>query len=317
MTIRKIRSKALPVAAIAATLAVLGGGIASAQDGGSAASSGSEGSSGSSSGSESSGGSGNSSSSGSSGSPVSGSLGSLSTSSLGSSGNPASEPLTFDGWGKCPVAGDDIGTCVTVVVRGGEMQIGGLKVPVPDGGLKIAGGVTYVEDGNDWKDVFIPEPGTNFGVTSTPITVPGGALGIDTPLNLTQIQSTVEAVGMPSVDVLDAAVSMPVRLKLENPLLGDKCYLGSESNPITLNLKTTGNPPSEPIGGGTPGAVFRAVPHTDTTFAVPAATGCGPLGSLNWAVNLRASTPSASGHNSLATTSDVYNVAGFEVTPRQ
>ncbi|WP_430332864.1 hypothetical protein [Rhodococcus sp. ACT016] len=177
--------------------------------------------------------------------------------------------------------------------------------------------MTYVEDGDDWKDVFLPEPGTNFGVTSNPITVPGGALGIDTPLNLTQIQSTVEAVGTPFVDVMDAAVSMPVRLKLENALLGNNCYLGSESNPITLNLKTTGNPPSQPIGGGTPGAVFPAVPHTDTTFAVPAATGCGPLGSLNWAVNLRASTPSPSGHNSLATTSDVYNVPAFDVTPGQ
>lgn len=300
MSARKITSKALPVAALAATLTVIGGGIASAQDDGSAASSGSSGSS---------------SSSGSSGSADSGSLGSLNSSSLGSSGPPVTEPLTFDGWGQCPVAGDDIGTCVSVVVRGGEMQIGGLTVPVPDGSLKIAGGVTYVEDGDDWKDVFIPQPGTNFGVTSNPITVPGGALGIDTPLNLTQIQSTVEAVGTPFVNVLDAAVSMPVRLKLENPLLGDNCYLGSETNPITLNLETTGNPPSEPIGGGTPGAVFPAVPHTDTTFAVPAASGCGPLGSLNWAVNLRASTPSASGYNSLATTSDVYNVPGYEITP--
>lgn len=294
MSTRKIGAKALPIAAMAATLAVLGGGLASAQDAGSAASS------------------------GSAGSTNSGSLGSLSTGSLGSSGSPAPQPLTFDGWEKCPVAGDDIGTCVTVVVRGGEMRIGGLTVPVPDGSLKVAGGVTYVEDGDDWKDVFIPEEGTNFGVTSTPIDVPGGALGIDTPLNATKIQATVEAVGMPYVDVLNAALSMPVRLKLANPLLGDNCYLGSESNPVVLDLESTGNPPSEPVDDGIPGsAVFKAVPHTDTTFAVPAATGCGPMGALNWAVNLRASTPSASGKNSLSTTSDVYNAPGYAITPGQ
>ncbi|EOM75743.1 hypothetical protein Rrhod_2909 [Rhodococcus rhodnii LMG 5362] len=269
---------------MAATLALLGGGIASAQDQ-------------------------------DPGSPDGGASGSLSSTSFGSSGNPVAEPLTFDGWNRCPVAGQDFGTCVTVIVRGGQMKIGGLDVPIPDGSLKVSGGVNYVEDGNDWKDVFVPDAGTNFGVTSTPITIPGGAFGIDTPLNLTQIQATVEAVGTPTVNVLDANLSMPVRLKLQNKLLGNNCYLGSPTNPVTLNLASSGNPRSQPIGGGTVGAVFPATPHTDTTFAVPAATGCGPLGSLNWAVNLRAGTPSPTGRNSLTATSDVYNVAAYEVAP--
>ncbi len=98
---------------------------------------------------------------------------------------------------------------------------------------------------------------------------------------------------------------MPVRLKLSNPLLGDDCYIGSVSNPINLHLTTTGNPPSEPIGEF-PGAVFPAVPHSDAVFAAPGASGCGPLGALNWAVNLRGGVPAASGKNSLTTSSDVY-----------
>jgi hypothetical protein len=84
-------------------------------------------------------------------------------------------PLTFDGWSSCPVADPDVGTCATIVSRGSEMNIGSFSVPVPDGSLKIAGGVKYeLLPNGDFKDVFVPQPGTNYGVLSTPITIPGG-----------------------------------------------------------------------------------------------------------------------------------------------
>lgn len=295
MNFSRVRTGLMPAMALAAAISVGAGGVAFAQ-------------------SESS--SGSSGSSGSMGSSDAGSLGSSSTGSLGSSGAPEATPLTFDGWGTCPVEDKAVSTCATVVVRGGDMSIGGMKVPIPDGGLKIAGGVKYgaPDPEGNFEQIFVPQAGTS-GVFSNPISIPGGALGIDTPLNLTQITATVEPVGIPSVDVLDLKVSMPVRLKLDNALLGDSCYLGSQSNPVTLNLGTTGNPPSQPIGGNYQGAVFPGVTHTDKTFAVPAATGCGPLGSLNWAVNLRAHTPSATGHNDLATTSDVYTVPARRIRP--
>lgn len=38
--------------------------------------------------------------------------------------------------------------------------------------------------------------------------------------------------------------------------------------------------------------------QTDTTYAVPGASGCG-LGLLNWAVNLKTGLPSASGNNNV------------------
>ncbi len=63
------------------------------------------------------------------------------------------------------------------------------------------------------------------------------------------------------------------------------------------------------------GAVFPAVPHSDAVFAAPGASGCGPLGALNWAVNLRGGVPAASGKNSLTTSSDVYAVAARKVRP--
>ena len=33
-------------------------------------------------------------------------------------------------------------------------------------------------------------------------------------------------------------VSLPVKIKMENSLLGSECYIGSNSNPITINLTT-------------------------------------------------------------------------------
>lgn len=245
---------------------------------------------------------------------TSGGIAAAGTGSTGTGGNgPSVTPLTFDGWSSCPVADPDVGTCATVVSRGGELKIGSLSVPVPDGSLKVAGGVKYelLPDG-DFKDVFVPQAGTNYGVLSNPITIPGGVFGIDTPLGATQVKAQVEAVGLPSVDVLDAKVSLPVRMKLSNSLLGDNCYIGSASKPITFNLTTSGNPPSQPIGS-VPGAVFPNVPHTDNSFSVPAASGCGFLGSLNWVVNLRADTPSAAGKNSLTTVSDIYTAPAWAV----
>ena len=52
----------------------------------------------------------------------------------------------------------------------------------------------------------------------------------------------------------EPAVRLPIRVHLKNPLLGNSCYIGSESNPIELEL-TTGTtsplPPNKPIEGET------------------------------------------------------------------
>ena len=242
----------------------------------------------------------------------SGSLGSLG--SLGSTGTSETPPLTFDGWGTCPTDDAEVATCVTVLVRDGSIKIGGLTVPIPDGGMKIAGGIKYAfDEDNNFIQTFVPAPQTTYGVVSNPITIPGGALGIDTPLALTQITAEVEAVGNPTLDLFTFDFNLPVRLKLSNPLLGDSCYIGSPEDPVNFALRTpnqNGNP-TEPIGTH-PGAVYRDLPHADDTFAVPAANGCAG-GLLDWAVNLRAGIPSPAGNNSIDTVTDIYNVAAMDV----
>src|SRR3546814_19977415 len=121
------------------------------------------------------------------------------------------------------------------------MKLGALSVPIPDGSLKVAGGVKYAtQPDNSFIETFVAKQDGSNGVYSNPISVPGGALGIDTPLGLTQISATVESVGVPDLKVLEQELTMPVRLKLSNPLLGDDCYIGSVSNPIRSEERGVG-----------------------------------------------------------------------------
>ena len=293
---KSILNKIGPAVAVAAAITLVGGGVASAQDSGSLGSLGSSGSA----------------SSGSSGS----------SGSAGSSAPGPGTPYEFKNWDTCrldkvydPDTG--LGTCMTVIMRDGTMHIGNLDVQIPDGSLMIAGGVAVPEPGSQ---VFVPAADDGkFGVYSTPITVPGGAFGTGSSeaFGLTAIQATVEAVALPSVEVYNLAVELPVRLKLSNPLLGSNCYIGSAANPIQLSLALEDAGVAEWIstnGPDIPGGVWPQATHTASNFAVPTASGCGLFGSLNWAVNLRAGLPSGGGGNSLSTTSSVYNAAGWEVT---
>ncbi len=101
---------------------------------------------------------------------------------------------------------------------------------------------------------------------------------------------------------------MPVMIALQNPLLGSTCYVGSKSNPILL---TPENLTAATIGGeffdanGTPdpSGVMQAIASTGGTqgagsAAIPGATGCGLLGVLDGAVDLKVGLPSPAGKSS-------------------
>jgi hypothetical protein len=109
------------------------------------------------------------------------------------------------------------------------------------------------------------------------------------------------------------ALSLPVRIHLENPLLGRDCYIGSSTNPIVFNLTvgtTNPPPPNEPITGkfGLISAkdefeFIEVTGHTqvDNTFSAPAATGCGgPLAFLiDPLINNKIGLPSPAGYNTV------------------
>jgi hypothetical protein len=96
---------------------------------------------------------------------------------------------------------------------------------------------------------------------------------------------------------------IPLTFRLENPLLGSNCYIGTDSDPITLHLTTgisgalTGNLGS--LVGGNNGHTIQTVDTevVDGTFSTPGATGCGTGGVWDSAIDATGDLPSPSGAN--------------------
>lgn len=146
---------------------------------------------------------------------------------------------------------------------------------------------------------------------------------------LNRVIATLGSAGAPSNFNLGAGLSsgipivtLPVKIHLQNPFLGPKCYIGTNANPIVLHPENATNPAikSESFDGdGTPdptGAMFAIFStggtQQDTSFSVPAATGCGSAGMmLNAAINLKGGLPSAAGQNSLVLTNASAFLAGL------
>ena len=99
------------------------------------------------------------------------------------------------------------------------------------------------------------------------------------------------------------AISLPVKFKLENPLLGDDCYIGSDTNPIVIELTdgTSGSLTGK-IGQITTRdeariLIITASTFVDNTFAAPAATDCGYGGRLDSFINTKLGLPAPAGTN--------------------
>lgn len=187
--------------------------------------------------------------------------------------------------------------CVDIQSTNGFMDIKGFRVPIGTS-LEIRGGLVS-PDGS--ITTFVPPRGTT-GVFAKPIQVPGGILGINFPLPGNAVTATAELAGAPStlrIGLDDFSVTLPMKLKLTNPLIGPGCSIGSNSNPayVRLNLTRLGTGAFSP----TDGLTFVGNTNVDNTFAIPGATGCGiNLGLINAVINAKLKLPSSSGNNTLS-----------------
>jgi hypothetical protein len=102
-----------------------------------------------------------------------------------------------------------------------------------------------------------------------------------------------------------SAFTFPVKVKLSNPFLGNTCDVGSDTNPIVVEL-TTGT--SGSLKGKVGSVIkfdrneFILTVFTDTlvneTFASPGVEGCGVEGGADAAINSKLGLPYPAGHNS-------------------
>jgi hypothetical protein len=207
----------------------------------------------------------------------------------------------------CPVNDPSVQLCIVSTVTSGEFVIGSKTVPI-NRTVTLQGGIAGSH--------LVPAADGNT-LSKTPLQLPGGLVGLEVLPPLTEVTATAELAGTVGIDLTNfgqqtgTAVSMPIKVKLDNPSLGNACFIGSDPEPIVLNLTsgtTTPPPPNQPISGST--GTFSATGHgkilsfvgnslVDNAFAAPGVNGCGGLLALvvDPAVDLDAGLPSAAGKN--------------------
>jgi hypothetical protein len=227
-----------------------------------------------------------------------------------------------------PEENPEVLLCSKTVIKGGHFQMGSKDVPITNP-ITLTGGALQ-GSGN-----FVANK--SGGMTPVRQTVPGGIVGLTGLnwlvefLNIEQLKlyAVTELAGTPG-SPFEQTLKLPIRVHLENPVLGNNCYVGTFTNPINLDLTvqtTNPPPPNKPITGTTPveensgrAGVFLLGngAFVDNAFAAPGASGCQlNLGlihiGIDSLVNLQSGLPSPAGTNETVQKFDEYLSPPFVV----
>ena len=223
----------------------------------------------------------------------------------------------YEDFAGCPSPKENpkIEGCLVSTITGGHFQMGSKDVPIKNpitlsGGLEEVTGKFVATSAGGMQPVKQEVPGGIIGLT-----------GLDWLINFLKLEglklyAVTELAGAPGNPLFEDPFSLPIRVHLINPILGNNCYVGSFTNPIKLNLTidTTSPPaPNKPITGKLP--EFEEDPtrpgvilsnngeFVDNSFAAPGASGCTltlfgfiPI-SINGLVNSQSGLPAAAGTN--------------------
>lgn len=233
----------------------------------------------------------------------------------------------------CPYDTPGVAACIVAKTESGEFIVGKKTVPISKTITLQGGGREVNEEG---ASEFVSATNDE-SLSKTPQSVPGGLAGLvecDKITNIvervlceaafengvTGVNATTEIAGSASgirlntgnlVSETGVALTLPVKIHLENPFLGSECYIGSNANPISLEL-TTGTtappPPNESIKGysgeittNPAGTIVTVTENVlvDNSFAAPGTTGCGGAFSflIDPIIESQIGVPSASGEN--------------------
>jgi hypothetical protein len=239
----------------------------------------------------------------------------------------------FSVFAQCPYETSGVHACIYAQTTSGEFVVGKKTVPITKT-ITLQGGISE----NEAEENELVAATNGETLSKTPQNVPGGLAGL---VNCKEIKEFIEKIlceytlensvtgvsattelaqGASAVRVNTSellagegvALRLPVKVHLENPFLGSECYIGSSSEPLTLELttgKTSPPPPNKSIEGKigtvTPTEEGRIANVTgnslvDNAFAAPGVNGCG--GSilsliLDPVVNTELGVPSAAGSN--------------------
>jgi len=249
----------------------------------------------------------------------------------------AKEPTgEFKVFNQCPRFTSGVFDCLYSQTESGQVTIGSTEVPITKT-IVLQGGIVHHEG----KESFV---GALNGETlsKAPQKVPGGLLdlikcneikgegliekaarlacewtfensvtGVNATTELAKPASEIGINGNNLLNEEGVALTLPLKVKLENTFLGGECYIGSSSSPVTLKLTdgaTSPPAPNKSIHGKTGSLVFHEEFNiaeltgntlVDNAFSAPEATGCGGIFSflIDPLVDSKLGLPSAAGHN--------------------
>jgi hypothetical protein len=222
----------------------------------------------------------------------------------------------FAVFNECPRFTSGVGLCLYSQVVSGEISLDGRSISVVNP-VTLQGGIIRDHEVEPETEAFV---GALDGETlsHTPQPIAAGLLGVlycqetggkgflerlhrkicevAVKSGLTALNATLELAAPASSIVVSTrnqiseegvGLSLPVKVHLENPILGGDCYIGSDTDPIVFNL-TTGTtsppPPNQPISGKIAEVQaqdefelldINGSTFVDNAFAVPAANDCG------------------------------------------
>jgi len=241
----------------------------------------------------------------------------------------------FVNFANCPTKTTGVNFCVYAQTTSGEFKIKKTEVPITKT-ITLQGGI--IENETTGAETWVNAANGAETLSKTPQSVPGGLFKILAPsffpeplkklfnefiskgptgVNATaELEGTIKINRAALFEKAPDALSLPVRVHLENEFLGSKCYVGSSSKPVNIELTTgTTSPPlpNEPITGSLGEieileegnlVVLNKNSLVNNTFSAPTAEGCGSqilfgifTGVIDEAVDSELGLPSASGNN--------------------
>jgi len=238
----------------------------------------------------------------------------------------------FAQFADCPLSNPSTNACLFAKTESGKFIVGKEEVPITNT-ITLQGGLH--QNADETVSFIAAEDGNT--LSKTPQKVPGGLSGLVkcneisnflervacevvfengvTGVNATtELAAPASSIGISLLNLLTSsgtALSLPVKVHLENPFLGSECYIGSNSHPVTINLTTgtTAPPlPNKPITGSVgelilngPGTLITIKKNSlvNNSFAAPEVQGCGGLFAflIDPIVDSKLGLPAAAGHN--------------------